>query len=116
MRKISSSQTFVYKRVFPIFWFGFLAIFSCLAFHETWMEHISVFVLLAPIAMAAFGYFLMRALVFDLVDEVHFDGKEFIVRNGGVEDRFDVASVINVDLSETNPERITLTLSEPRVR
>jgi hypothetical protein len=70
--------------------------------------------IIVPTIGIVFGYGLMRVLVFDLVDEVYFDGSEFVVRNGRQEDRFALANVINVDYGElTNPERITLTLREP---
>ena len=114
MRKISSSSTFFYKRILPICWFGIVALVTCTAIPEVVAGRAPIFVLLIPVGMMAFGYFLMRALVFDLVDEVNFDGKEFVVRNAGAEERIALSNVINVDFGElTNPERITLTLREP---
>jgi hypothetical protein len=70
--------------------------------------------LLVIAVMAAIGYVMMRALVFDLVDEMYLGQDELIVRNGGEEERVPLSNVINVNATVmTNPERITLTLREP---
>ena len=37
--------------------------------------------------LAIFGYVLMRVFIFDLVDEMYFDGNEFLVKNQGRECR-----------------------------
>ena len=114
MRQISSSATFFHKRVFPCVWFGGIAVFACLAFPAVIFQGAPFPMLVVPIIMAVFGYFLMRALVFDLVDEVYLSNGELIVRNRGDEDRFLVSNILNVNASTmTNPERITLTLREP---
>lgn len=64
--------------------------------------------------MIAFGYILMRWLVFPLADEVWIDGVDMVVRNNGYEERFPVTNILHVKLSLfRNPERITLTLKEP---
>lgn len=55
----------------------------------------------------------MRELVFDLVDEAYLSNDELVVCNRGVEDRFPLANVRNVDAGmKSSPERITLLLSE----
>ena len=102
MRQISSNSTSFSKRTFPCIWFGGVALFACAAVLEVIIERdpTKLLGLIAAIAMAVFGYLLMRALVFDLVDEVYFDGNEFVVRNAGQEDRFTVSEVINVDVGE----------------
>ena len=70
--------------------------------------------LLMPVAMAVFGYFLMKRLVFDLVDEVWDDGDALLIRNGKKGDRILLSNIINVSYStSTNPPRVTLTLREP---
>lgn len=115
MQVISSRWTFFYKRIFPLIWFGFLAVFLVIAVlsPRAWQPFDPVF-LLGPAAMAVFGYFLLRALVFDLADEVVDAGDALIVRKAGEEVRIPLADVVNVDSSSfVNPPRITLTLRTP---
>jgi hypothetical protein len=114
MRRISSKRTFFFKRVFPVLWFGFLAIFVLTAFLAIRRTHgEAIPMLFMPVIMAVVGYTLFRRLLFDLVDEVWDDGDELVVRNGGVEERLPLRSVINIGYSIiTNPERVTLTLRD----
>jgi hypothetical protein len=116
MRRISSTSTWWYKKVFPIFWFGSLVVFEMLIaiFGPLARPPVPVPILLVPVGMAVFGYLLMRWLIFPLVDEVYLSGDEVIVRNRGEETSFPVTNIINVEASRmTNPERITLTLRVP---
>jgi hypothetical protein len=114
MRKISSSSTWWHKKAFPTLWFGFLAVFACVWTPGVVRGQVPAFTLLMPFGMAAFGYVLMRYLVFSLVDEVWIDGDDMVVRNRDEEDRFPIANIVNVDSSVmTNPERIVLTLRTP---
>ena len=114
MRKISSSSTFMMKRVFPIVWFGFVSLFLVMGIQEFIRGGAPVFIVFVPIVMLVIGYIVMRMLVFDLMDEVYLDDGCVVVRNRGEEDRFPVTSILNVDSSTmTNPERITLTLRQP---
>ena len=107
-------MTFVNKKLFPVFWFGFLGVFMCVMIPSIVAGKESPGTLLIPLVMMAFGYLLMRFLVFDLVDEVYLDIDQIVIRNGGEEDRFSIKNIINVNASiMTNPERITLTLREP---
>lgn len=115
MQRISSRMTFFYKRVFPIIWFGFIALSIAVPLVRSGVggsvsRPPSAF-LLVPIFMAVFGYFIMKKLVFDLVDEVLDDGDALVIRNGGTEERVALAEIINVSYSQfTNPPRVTLTL------
>ena len=69
---------------------------------------------IALLGMAAFGYFLMRWLVFPLADEVLIEDDEIIVKNRGQEDRFPITNIMNVEASLfVNPERVVLMLKEP---
>jgi hypothetical protein len=108
MRRISSSWTFFYKRIFPAIWFGVLALFvgiSVLAGQR------ALLFLIVPLAMIGFGYFLMKKLVFDLVDEVWDDGDALVVKNGGQDERIALADIKNVNYSPiVNPPRVTLSL------
>ena len=114
MVRISSTNTFFNKRVFPAIWFGFLAVFFVAsAIGMIAGKHSNPLFLIVPIGMAVFGYFLMRALVFDLVDEVWDDEDALVVRNRGIEETILLKDIVNVNYSGmTNPPRITLTLRE----
>lgn len=115
MVKISSSWTFFLKRVFPVIWFGFLAVFAVgmltAMLAKNQLEPIA---LVAPVIMAVIGFLVMKLLVFDLVDEVWDDGDALIVRNRGIEETVLLKDIINLSYSGyTNPPRATLLLREP---
>jgi hypothetical protein len=118
MRRISSKATFYYKRVLPFIWFGLLGLFIVGAL-VSWSVsgiHPPPLFLLAPVAICAVGYFIMRKLVFDMVDEVLDDGKVLIVRNGTQEQRIPYADIMNVGYSTAvNPPRVTLSLRQPGI-
>jgi len=111
MRRISSRTTFFYKRLFPIFWFGFLAFFILIGLRAG--GSVPLPAILVPVAIAVFGCFLMKKLIFDLVDEVWDAGDELIVKNKGREDRIPLSTIVNVSYSAfTSPPRVTLTLRD----
>jgi hypothetical protein len=114
MKLISSKRTFFYKRMFPVFWIGFLAIFVLTAYLPGRRTHVEVMpILVVPVVMAIIGYTLFRRLLFDLVDEVWDDGDALIVKNAGMEYRVPLRNIINIGYSSlTNPERVTLTLRD----
>jgi hypothetical protein len=111
MKKISSASTAFHKKVFPTVWFGFLALFLAVAIANGALAKANVMFLVVPCVMAVFGYFLMKRLVWDLVDEVYDCGDSLLIRNRGRESRISLGDIINVSSSEaTNPPRITLKL------
>lgn len=115
MRRISSKTTFLHKRIFPVFWFGLLAIFVAVALIAGPGDpsQLPIF-LIVPIFMGGFGYFIMKKLVFDLVDEVWDDGTSLLIRNRGQEDRVRLSDIMNVSYSPLiNPPRVTLMLRKP---
>jgi hypothetical protein len=113
MTRISSGWTFLAKRVFPTFWFGFLALLVFVGF-STGTVAKDVTFLIIPIVMAVFGFFLMRKLVWDLADEVYDCGHALLVRNGGEEDMVSLSNIMNVSVSTyVNPPRISLRLITP---
>jgi hypothetical protein len=111
-RRLSSKWTFFNKRVFPVIWFGFVAVFFMISLIAAMKgEKIGAVFFAAPLVMAAFGYGIMKMLVLDLVDEVFDLGDALLVKNGGQEDRILLSNISNVSHSSfTNPSRITLTL------
>jgi len=120
MRRLSSGMTFFYKRIFPIIWFGFLVLFMGVSFAGSLFGG-SVSgppfpFLVGPPIMMVVGYFMMKKLVFDLVDEVLDAGDALVIRNGHLEDRIALADITNVGYAQLmNPPRVTLSLRNPGV-
>jgi hypothetical protein len=111
MKKISSKSTFLYKRIFPLFWFGFVAFFFASAIGSGSGVRHPVF-LGVPILLGVFGFFLMKKLVWSLADEVYDNGDHLIVKKGGEQEVVPLSRIINVSVSEnTNPRRVTLRLA-----
>ena len=101
MCRISSKMTFFYKRIFPVFWFGFLILFIAipLLFGGTRDGPPPFPFLIVPLIMMGFGYFVLKKLVFDLVDEVWDDGETLLIKNGGREERVALRDIKNVSYS-----------------
>jgi hypothetical protein len=117
MRRISSRGTFWYKRVFPIFWFGFLALFIGTTFFFNQGGRSPPFpFLVVPVIMVVVGFLIMKRLVFDLVDEVWDDSDTLLIKNRGQEERIALSDIKNVSYSPyVNPPRVTLSLRRPTV-
>jgi hypothetical protein len=116
--RISSRNIFFFKRVFPLLWFGFIALFTVAALFALIRaaKPAGVVILIGPVCMTLLGYFLMRRLVFDLADEVYDEGEDLCVRIGDQEARIRLDNIINVSYAGlTNPPRVTLTLRQPSV-
>jgi hypothetical protein len=114
MVKISSGSTTFYKKVFPVIWFGFLALFIARSVLRGGSEEARLPLVVMPIVMTVFGYFLMKNLVWDLMDEVHDGGDFLLVRKGGDEERVSLANIMNIDaFTNMNPPRVTLRLVKP---
>lgn len=114
MTRISSKMTFYYKRVLPILFFGFLLVFIMAPVLAGRGEPPPLPFFIFPVFFAVFFYFLMRKLIFDLVDEVDDDGDALIVRNGATRDRIPLTNIKNVSYSHLmNPPRATLSLRQP---
>jgi hypothetical protein len=115
MRRISSRATFFYKWMFPIFWFGFLAIFIAVPL-ITGSPSLPLPFLIMPVFMTIIGYFVMKKLVFDLVDEVLDAGDALIIRNRHMEERVALSDISNVSYSPlVSPPRVTLSLRSPGI-
>jgi hypothetical protein len=118
MRRISSRMTFFNKWVFPAIWFGFPIIFIAIALVSSAGPNtappLPFFV--GPAIMIAVGFFVMKKLVFDLVDEVWDDGGSLLIKNRGEEERVALSDIKNVSYSPLiNPPRVTLSLRRPTV-
>ena len=109
-------MTFFYKRIFPIFWFGFLILFIAIPlFFGGVRDGPPPFpFLVVPLIMMGFGYFIMKKLVFDLVDEVWDEGETLLIRNRGEEEHVALRDIKNVSYSTViNPPRVTLSVRQP---
>ncbi|WP_199100781.1 hypothetical protein [Dyella sp. ASV21] len=113
MQRLSSRSTFFYKRVFPVFWFGFIALATAVTVGtalgpqraQAWPA------MAAPGVLIIVGYVIFKRLIFDLVDEVWLEGDQLLVTNRGEQTRVPLSNVMNVNASVmTNPPRITLML------
>jgi len=116
MQRLSSSMTFFHKRLLPVIWFGFLAVWTFMWFGgpaqalqtpqpERWMG------VVVPVFMCVVGGFFFKRLVLSLVDEVWLDGDTLVVKSRGESTRLALSEVINVNsVPMMNPPRITLTL------
>lgn len=113
MTRISSRFTQFHKRIFPTFWFGFVALFAATSFFSGAGDTDPMFYI-GPAFMAVVGFAFMKKLVWDLADEVYDCGDELLVRNRGREERIRLSGIINVNVSSNmNPPRITLRLDRP---
>ena len=118
MPLMSSKMTFFYKRVFPVIWFGFLAVFFLVALVKgSAADPISNLPsLIIPVVMAIIGYQIMKKMAFNLVDQVFDLGDALLVRNGGQEERIVLADIKNVNFFPyMSPPQVTLSLRRPSV-
>jgi hypothetical protein len=118
MLLMSSRTTFFYKRVFPVIWFGFLAVFFVITLVKGLAtDPISNLpFLIVPVVMAIIGYQIMKKMTFNLVDEVFDLGDALLVRSGGQEERIALADIKNVNFSPyMSPPQVTLSLRRPSV-
>lgn len=114
--RISSRATLFNKRLFPVIWFGTLALTS-LAMIASALKggpsNVPWPALIVPALMFYFGYQLMKKLVFDLVDEVWEEPGALLVRNAGLEQRIPFSNIEEIDYQYlSNPPRVTLRLRE----
>lgn len=113
MKRISSGNTIISKKVFPVLWFGSLTLFAAILVFTAKKPGDLVF-LAGPAFMAAIGFILMKNLILNLVDEVYDCGDYLLVRNKGEEENVMLANIMNVSVTtNTNPPRITLRLANP---
>jgi hypothetical protein len=118
MRRISSKATFFNKRIFPAIWFGFLILFIGVPIFAGADSNSAAPLpfLIVPAIMIVLGYFIMKKLVFDLVDEVWDDGDSLVIENRGQQQRIALRDIKNVSYSPCiNPPRVTLSLRRPTV-
>lgn len=70
-----------------------------------------IMVFITAIFMAAIGYFIMKYLVFDLMDEAYDEGSSMLFKNKGKTVRVNLSDIKNVSYTVViNPPRVTLSL------
>jgi hypothetical protein len=109
-------MTVFYKRVFPVFWFGFLALFLVGPFFfGSWSgQSPQPMFFIVPIIMMVFGYFIMKKMIFNLVDQVFDAGDALLVKNGAQQEQIPLSDITNVSYTPMmNPPQVTLSLRQP---
>ncbi len=100
-----SGPTFFYKKTLPGYCFGFLLIFTAISVTT---GNPSYFILI-PIFLSVLLFFILRILVWDLVDEVFDCGDSLLFREKGVEQLVPLSEVVNIDvMAFSSPERVTV--------
>lgn len=120
MKKISNSVFFI-KKIFPIFWFGFIGLFLLISlgaalFGDEPKQGRFFFLpfFIMPVFMGVFGYFIMKKLLFNLVDEVYDCSTYLLVKNKGQEDKIMLVDILNINtIFFSNPPQSKLTLVKP---
>ena len=70
-----------------------------------------VMIFVVPVFMAVIGYFVMKNLVFDLIDEVYDEGSSLLFKNNGKTVRINLTDIKNVSYSVmVNPPRVTISV------
>jgi hypothetical protein len=106
-------MTRFYKYVFPVIWFGVLAVIVIMSVISGAVVKAPI-VLLMPCLMTLFGLFIFKRLIWDLADVVQDGGDALVVKYRGYEERIPLTNIMNVSVSTNmNPPRITLRLVRP---
>lgn len=116
MKQINSKTTYYFKRLFPIFWIGFVLIFSGFILYASYCNPSKQILpaLIMPLFMTLIGGLLFKHLVFSLMDEVYDCGDYLLIRNKNKEIKINLTQIMNVSYIEViNPKRVTLSLREP---
>ncbi|MDB6075910.1 MAG: hypothetical protein JWO89_3550 [Verrucomicrobiaceae bacterium] len=113
--RISSPDTFFLRRVFPVIWFGLLALgLIQVCFMKLKPHQSPTLLLVALLGMAVFSYFVMRVTLSGLVNEVYDFGDTLLVKNGGIAVQIPLRNVSHITFcSSSKPDRITLELAVP---
>ncbi len=111
-------MTFFYKRLIPVVWFGFLILFIAIPLVSSRGQIPGqLLFLIVPIVMAVLGYFLLKKMIFNLVDEVwEDDGDTLLIKNGGRDERVALRDIKNVSYTTfVHPPRVTLAIRQPTI-
>lgn len=113
MRRLSSTFTVIYKRVFPLTALLIPILAGAAAWHASMHGRAPIgwLSLLPSLVIFLVGLAIYRKLIVDLADEVWLDGDQLVVKNGGQQARIRLVDVVNVNATVMiNPRRVTLSL------
>lgn len=112
MRRLSSSSTVFYKRVFPLLWVALIVLFGAMMWLLPTRAGQPIWPQLLPLpCMFGVGFLVYRKLIADLLDEVWLDGDNLLLKNRRQQRRVALRDVMNINASTmTNPRRITVML------
>jgi hypothetical protein len=102
-------------RLFPLAFFGFLALLSVVLLRNGALTNAPGFLLFLGL-MSAFGFFFWKTQLQDLMDEVYDCGNYLVVRKRGEEDTILLSNIIGANFSvnrDRTGARITLALAAP---
>ena len=113
MTKISSRAAWFQKRIFPLMWFGFLAVFLLAVVPAVIFGERSgpwPLLLIIPIVMAIGGYITMKKTVWLLMDEVYDADDYLVVIRNGEEARIPLSEIVNISAPAGRTTSVTLRL------
>lgn len=113
MIKISSRAVWFQKKVFPLMWFGVMGLFLVVAITALLSgerDAVWPMFLIMPIAVAAAGYFMMRKMIWPLMDEVYDADEYLVVTRGAEEERIPLSEIINISAPPGQATYVTLRL------
>ncbi|MGZ3652501.1 MAG: hypothetical protein ACXWR1_16230 [Bdellovibrionota bacterium] len=117
MKRISSRMVFFHKKILPVIWFVILgAVTVAMVFgnRKSGAPPAPWPFLFFPVFGSVLFFFLMKKLIFTLMDEVYDEGEFLLLRNDGEEVRIPFSAMRNVSYQNlVNPPRITISLREP---
>lgn len=111
MSRISSRQTFYFKRIFPLIWFALLAFFLSLGIRAGFARAPMFFI--TPMMMAAVSFWALRRFLWSVADEVIDLGDALRVRRGEQSELVALTNVARVEFAPGSPPRIVLHLCRP---
>ena len=118
MRQISSRSTFFVKRVYPIIFVA--AVVLVFAFPLFWVDRARLPsmwpLLLAMAVVLLLGYWVMKRVLFNLVDAVFDDGNSLLIKNRDQQERVSLSDIADIRYGSLfNPLRVTLSLRKPSI-
>lgn len=115
MRRIPSFQTSIFRRVFPVVWFGSLAlVFVVSLARKLQGEPVPTEALWSPAAAAAFSFLLFRLFISNLATEVLETEDALLVSFGRRRARIPFRSILRISVNVlVSPAKATLHLREP---
>jgi hypothetical protein len=109
MRKISSNQTFFYKRVFPLIWLGGVSIFLITILIALPNSIVKIPFTAIPTIMLILGALFFRSFIMNLIDEVYDEGDSLLLINRNIRVNVKLKDIKNINYQH-NPPKMTLSI------